>query len=689
MADQAGPPRGDRDIPLGGGRFAAWDGSQNPLGLDADEVFNRLSEEVFHGWDFETAMRRLMAQGMRGQSGRRQMGLEQMMEKLRRQRQQQLQRFSLDDVFKDISEKLDAVLRQERRGIEERIAGAADESAQRVLERIARSRRETLDSLPAEPGGAIKRLREYEFLDRRAQAGFDALLDELKKGVVDTYFKQMSQTMENLSQQDVSQLRDMLKDLNSLMASAMSQPPEEQVQRDYDGFKAKWGHMFPDAPDTFPEFMDQLRKQMAQMDSLMQSLSPEMRQQLEELMDSAFGDPELQSELQDLAAALGLLSPTGELGQRYSFIGGESLPLDEAMNVMSSLQSSEELESALREVYRGGELNDEIRAQVRELLGDDAARSLEAMSEMSRQLEQRGLIQRGDRGMELTARGMRRIGQKALGDLFDRLKRDRFGNHALPRDGQGGERSDQTKPYEFGDAFDLDVQGTVMNALRRETADGAQRPRARTGPPRLMADDFAVHRNESLTRSSTVLMLDMSRSMPLRGYFYAAKKVAMALDALIRSQYPRDQLHIIGFSDYARLISPSALPQLSVNEYVYGTNLQHGLILARRLLGRDRSANRQIIVISDGEPTAHMEGSHAVFFYPPLPETFQKTLLEVQRCTRDGITINTFMLESNHRLVQFVNAMSKLNGGRTFFISPDRLGDYVLVDYAKRRGSAA
>jgi len=617
------------------------------------------------------------------------MGLEQMMEKLRRRRQQQLQRFNLDDVFKDIQEKLDAVLRQERRGIEERIASAADESAQRVLERVARARRETLDNLPREPGGAIKQLREYEFLDQKAQQAFDALLEELKAGVVDTYFTQMSQTMQNLSQQDVSQLRDMLRDLNSLMATAMSQASEQQVQREYDSFKAKWGQQFPGAPDTFPEFMDQLRRQMAQMDSLMQSLSPEMRRQLEELMDSALGDPELQAELRDLAAALGLLSPSGELGQHYSFMGGESLPLDEAMNLMSNLQSSEELEAALREVYRGGELSDEIRGQVRELLGEDAARSLEAMTEMSRQLEQRGLISRGERGMELTARGMRKIGQKALGDLFDRLKRDRFGNHALPREGRGGERADQTKLYEFGDTFDLDVQSTVMNALKRETAAGSAPRPACPGSPHLAAEDFEVHRNESLTRSATVLMLDMSRSMPLRGYFYAAKKVAMALDALIRSQYPRDQLHIVGFSDYARVIPSSALPQLSVNEYVYGTNLQHGLILARRLLGRDRTANRQIIVISDGEPTAHMEGAHAVFFYPPLPETFQKTLLEVQRCTRDGITINTFMLESNHRLVQFVNAMSKLNGGRTFFISPDRLGDYVLVDYAKRRGSAA
>jgi uncharacterized protein with von Willebrand factor type A (vWA) domain len=198
-----------------------------------------------------------------------------------------------------------------------------------------------------------------------------------------------------------------------------------------------------------------------------------------------------------------------------------------------------------------------------------------------------------------------------------------------------------------------------------------------------------VHRSDTLTRSATVLMLDMSRSMPLRGYFYAAKKVALALDSLIRSAYPRDTLHIIGFSDLAREIKPAALPHLSVNEYVYGTNMQHGLMLARRLLARDPGENKQIIIVSDGEPTAHIENGRPVFFYPPLPETFHKTLLEVKRCTRENIVINTFMLESNHHLVQFVNQMTRLNRGRAFFISPDRLGDYVLVDYVSSKRGAA
>jgi len=220
------------------------------------------------------------------------------------------------------------------------------------------------------------------------------------------------------------------------------------------------------------------------------------------------------------------------------------------------------------------------------------------------------------------------------------------------------------------------VERTLMNAVRH--SDGSR-------PLRLAVDDFEVLESERSVSTSTVLMLDMSRSMPLRGYFYAAKKMALALDSLIRTQYPRDTLYVVGFSDYAREIGPGMLAQLSYNEYVYGTNMQHGLMLARRLLNRHRAGNRQIIMVSDGEPTAHMEGTHAVFMYPPLPETFQKTLQEVRHCTREGIVINTFMLESNQYLVQFVKQLTRQNRGRAFFVSPDRLGDYVLVDYVASR----
>ncbi|MBJ7608325.1 MAG: VWA domain-containing protein, partial [Candidatus Dormibacteraeota bacterium] len=555
-------------------RFSAWDGTQDPLGPDVEEIFNRLSEDVFHGWDFETALRRMLSQGWRDKSGKRLMGLEEMAERLQRRRRKQLERYNLDGVFNDITEKLDNVLRMERQGIEERTANVEDESAKRILERVAAKRREQLANLPSDPGGAIRELQGYEFMEERAEQAFQRLLEEIKKGVVDTYFKEMTEQMQAMSGGDVAELRAMARDLNRLVREKLEGVPDAQRQRSYESFLERWGKLFPGAPPKVDDFLDEITKQMARMDSLMRSLSPEMRRQLGDLMDAVFGDPEMQAELAELGAGLEMLSPRGGLGSRYSFFGGEQLPLDEAMQLMGRLQSMEELERNLREVYRGGQIPAEARNQLQDLLGGDAARSLDQLARMAKELEARGLVQRDADGLRLTARGMRRIGQKALGDLFAQLRKDRFGEHTLARRGQLGERAEDSKAYEFGDQFDLDVERTVMNAIQRQASDGA---RARATIPHLQPEDFEVHRSDALTRSSTVLMLDMSRSMPLRGYFYAAKKVALALDSLIRSQFPRDSLHIIGFSDIAREISSADLPHLSVNEYVYGTNMQHGL----------------------------------------------------------------------------------------------------------------
>ncbi|HET9052356.1 MAG TPA: VWA domain-containing protein [Candidatus Dormibacteraeota bacterium] len=670
-------------------RFSSWDGSQDPLGPDVDELFSRLSEDVFHGWDFEDALRRLLAQGWRDRRGRRMAGFEEMLEQLRRRRKQQLERYNLDSIFDDIKERLDRVVSAERRGIDERLERAGADTAKRVMERVASSRRKALDELPDDPAGAIRGLQSYEFVDAGAEQQFRELLDEMRKRVVDTHFSQLSQRLKGMSKEDMSTVRELAHDLNALLRQRLEGVPPEQLQANYESFLRKWGHMFPNAPQSFDEFVEQLQRQMAQMDSLLQSLSPEMRRELGDMMSSLFQDPELQAELSQLAGALELLSPRPRLGSRYSFMGGEELSFGEAMDVMERLQSMEELERSLRGAYQGAEVDAETRERLSELLGPEAGQSLDQLQQVMRLLEQKGLVQRDGRGLQLTARGMRRIGQKALSDLFARLKRDRFGSHTLQHEGAGGERSDDTKPYEFGDPFELDVEATIMNALRREAAEGGLRRVVVDGRmrslPRLAPDDFEVQRSQATTRSSTVLMLDMSRSMPLRGYFYAAKKVALALDSLIRTQFPRDTLHIVGFSEMARLIPPAALPQLTFQEYVYGTNMQHGLMLARHLLGRQPGSNKQIIIISDGEPTAHMEGGRPVFFYPPLPETFHKTLLEVQRCTKDGIVINTFMLESNYHLVQFVKQMTRLNRGRAFFIAPDRLGDYILVDYVSQR----
>ena len=310
------------------------------------------------------------------------------------------------------------------------------------------------------------------------------------------------------------------------------------------------------------------------------------------------------------------------------------------------------------------------RDEVRDLLGDDALRELEALDDLARRLEEAGYLTRDGEHMELTPRGSRKIGQKVLDDLFARLQRDAFGGHRIDRGGRGGERDEATKPYEFGDPFHLDLRGTLFNALGRE--ENAPAARAATGDRRvrLAPSDFEVHRTEQLTQTSTVLLVDMSRSMLLRGCFLAAKKVAVALDTLIRTQYPRDHLSVIGFAYYAREIRPGALAELSWHGYEYGTNLQHGLLLARRILERTPAVNKEIVVITDGEPTAHFENGQVEFNYPPTRRTIQETLLEVQRCTKEGITINTFMLERSRALAEFVAHMTRLNRGRAFYATP-------------------
>jgi uncharacterized protein with von Willebrand factor type A (vWA) domain len=370
------------------------------------------------------------------------------------------------------------------------------------------------------------------------------------------------------------------------------------------------------------------------------------------------------------------LAPSQRGSRQYPFRGDEPVSLLEAMNLMDQLQQMDSLE---RELQQGRDLNNlsEIDAeQVRDLLGDDAAQSLEQLQRLQKLLEDAGYVTRRGNELELTARGMRRIGEKALHDIFQHLKRDSFGKHAMNYSGPGGERVDDSKIYEFGDPFALDMQKTLMNSVVRE---------GHGTPIKLLPDDFEVYRHELVTQSSTVIVLDMSRSMFLRGCIGAAKKVAIALNSLIKGLYPRDNLYIIAFSYYARQIETQDLPHLSWSEWGYGTNMQHAFMVSRQLLGRHKAGTKQVILVTDGEPTAYFEGGQIEFSYPPTYRTFQETLREVGRCTRENITINTFMMERGRYLTDFVDQMTKINRGRAFYATPDRLGEYILVDYVDNK----
>jgi len=387
-------------------------------------------------------------------------------------------------------------------------------------------------------------------------------------------------------------------------------------------------------------------------------------------------DQSTQYEMAKLAANMEALYPTDKLHRQYPFSGEESISYSEALKLMEQLQKMDQLEDQFKESQHRRSLDAIDEQLVKELMGDEALDELDRLRDITKVLEEAGYIRWKDGRYELTPRGMRKIGQKALEDIFAQLRKDRVGGHNLNLRGAGGERIDETKKYEFGDDFQIHLQKTIMNSLVREPS----KP-----PMKLSTDDFEVHRTEELTRSATVLMVDLSLSMPMRGNFEAAKRVAIALDGLIRTQYPKDSLHIVGFSSYARQIKKDDLTYMSWDDFDPYTNMQHGLYVARKLLSKERSTNKQIILISDGEPTAHFEGQHVFFQYPPTLRTLQLTLREVRFCTQKGIVINTFMLDSGRFLSAFVTQMARINKGRVFFTSADSLGQYLLVDYISNK----
>ena len=701
-------------------RYSRWDGSQEPFGLDADELMESMSDDLLDDGDLWRALQRMLRQGAENQQGDRMQGLRDLMEQLRSRRQENLNRYDMSGVLDDLRERLENVLKTEREGIERRIqegrervsAGREQQSGQnqqqgqqqspqgqqagqeqqsgegqeggqpqelspeqqaamqRMLEKMASQKRQQLDQLPDDMPGQIRGLQEYDFMDPDARQQFQELLDMLKQQMMQSTFQGMQQAIQNTSPEAMQGMKQMLSDLNQMLRQKA-----EGGYPDFDGFMQKWGELFPGA-ENLDQLIEQLQRQMAQMQSLLDSMSPSQRRQLQDMMNAALQDPELRQELGELAYNLEQISPMGDMRQRYSFRGDEPVSLQEAMKLMDDLQQLDRVERQLREAEDTNDLDGVDAEELRRLLGDDAAQALEQLRQLRKILEDAGYIEKhGDR-WELTPRAIRKIGQKALRDIFAQLKKDRVGRHETDHRGTGGDRTDDTKVYEFGDPFLLDLKGTVMNAVERQGAGK---------PVRLQPADFEVYRTELNTQSSTVLMIDLSRSMILRGCFRAAKRVAMALNSLIKSQYPRDNLYIIGFAYTAKQVQPDDLPTLTCDGYMYGTNMQHAFMLARDLLARHKGANRQIIMITDGEPTVHLENGHWEFQYPPPMKTYFETLREVQRCTRERITINTFMLERSHGLVNFIDRITQMNNGRAFFSTPERLGEYLLVDFVNQR----
>src|SRR5256886_4810231 len=699
--------------------YSRWDGTQNIEGLDADDILNALSDDYMEDGNLQQALKRLMQEGIRNEDGRRTMGLRELMERMRNMRNEQLNRYNMaSGVMDDLREKLEEIKNLEREGIQKRLDGNSDpsqpsqspdqqqspgqqqgtdqpqdgsgqesqqgsssgqpgqsgesnddltpEQKRKMLEMIAKRKQDYLDKLPQDIPGQIKGLSEYDFMDDEAREKFKELMDSLQQQMMQQFFQGMQQSLQNMTPEDIAKMREMIRDLNKMLRDR-----QEGREPDFDEFMQKHGEYFPGV-NSLDDLIEQMQQQMAAMQGIMDNLSPEQRQELQDLMEQLMGDDRIRVDLMELAQNLEALSPMEQMRTRFPFRGDESLPLNEAMRMMGRLQQMEGLEDQFQEARRLDNLEAIDSEKVKELLGDDEYQSVEQLKELMRILEEAGYIQKKGNYWELTARGIRKIGQKALQDIFNKLKRDGFGRHISPFRGVGGERTDESKPYQFGDPFLLDLEKTLMNALHR---------RGTGTPVGLEKEDFEVYRTEFTTQSSTVLMIDMSMSMIYNGCQPAAKKVAVALESLIRSQFPRDNLYIVGFSFIAREYKPDELIEMGRYDHTTGTNMAHGLMLSRQLLARHHGVNKQIIMITDGGPTVWFENGGWQFGYPPNPFAEQQTLLEVQRCTREGITINTFMLEDDNWMIAFVNQMAEFNHGRTFYADKNNLGEYLLVDY--------
>ena len=663
-------------------KYSRWDGSQQPFGQDVDRLMDSLSDDVLAHGDLNRALRSMFHRGFEDEDGQRIDGLRELRERLRAQRQLQLERYNLDPIMDDLKERLQDVIDTERKGIRGRVQEAREQLEQvgdesghlrepmRLLEERARDSSERLDTLPESPAGAIKDLTDYEFMDPEAHRKFQELLETLQQQMLQSFFQGMRQQLQDMSPEQLEDLKNMVQALNQMLQDrAMGLDP------DFEGFMEDYGHHFdPDRPTSLDELLERLGRQMQAAQSLMDSMSPEMRSELESLMQASM-DPGLLDELSELAYQMEQLFPSDQ-AREYPFMGDESVTLDQAMDLMGDLQQMDDLDRQVQEVMRSGKVEELDPDKVGELAGEEARRQLERLQQVVQQLEEAGYLRRDGDRLDLTPRGIRKLAERAMTEVFSQLKKDRIGAHEVMQGGDGGEKTGETKRYEFGAPFDIDLPKTLFNSVLRQGPEV---------PIRMRPEDLEISRTEHMSDAATVLLLDQSRSMGMLGSFASAKKVALALYWLIHSRFPRDRFAVIGFSDYAMEIDTEHLPEVSWNAWVSGTNMHHAFMLSRKILAKQKTATKQILMITDGEPTAHIEDGQAYFNYPPSYRTISETLKEVKRCTQEGITINTFMLETSYYLMDFIDKMTRINRGRAFCTTPGQLGRYVMVDYLKNR----
>jgi uncharacterized protein with von Willebrand factor type A (vWA) domain len=654
--------------------YSAWDGSQEFDDLDPEDLLAALGDDLLGTGDLSDALERLLRGGIDLPDGERIEGLRDLLEQTRLRRDELLSQGSPDGELAKYRERLEEIEAMERAGLDELVADAeasGDERRREVTDDVATERRMALELMPPDLAGKMRSMSAYEFTSTEAREAFEELQAELRKEISDSYFKGMSEALSNPDPEQIARVRDAMDALSQMIEQRQR---GEDLDPTFDEFMERFGDLFPGA-ENLDDLLEQLAAQMAAAEAMWRSLSADQRAELQGLAEAMFEDMDLRWSMERLNANLRAAFPEMPWSDGYRFEGEGSLSLSEAADAARQLAELERMEELLSTASSASALNEIDIDSVRRNLGEDAARQLDRLAQVAKSLEESGLIANKGGRMELTAHGVRRLGNKALQDLFTQLNQDKVGQHQTAYVGAGHDREETTKAYEHGDPLNLHLSKTVHNAVAR--GGGGV-------PVKLEPEDFEVIETEALARSATVLCIDLSMSMPMRDNFVPAKKMAMALQTLINQKFPRDYLGLVVFSDVAREVKPTELPTV-MWDYIYGTNLQHALALSRSMLAHQQGT-KQIIVVTDGEPTAHINRwGEPEFNYPPVPETLRLTMAEVVRCTKANITINTFALDLERTHYPFVEQIAKVNGGRTFYTTNDDLGGYVLVDFLKHR----
>jgi len=643
--------------------------------VDVDEMLRLLADDYMESGDLEEAMDRLLREGMTTADGNRIEGLRELLERTRAKRRELEQQADPDGEMQRYRDWLDEIESTEAGELDELLAQAEasnDERRKEVTRELVEQKYLQRDLMSDRLPERLANYANYEFVSSQAREQFEQLMAELQNDVLNTYFEQSKEFLAKPDPEELARTRDMMDALSTMIEQDRRGEPLDPT---FEDFMEKFGDFFPGA-QSLEDVVRAMAERAAAAEAMFNSLSGEQQSELRAMFNQMMQDMDLNFSLNRLVGNLRQATPDIDWSRAHRMRGGEPSSFADATSVAEQMGELRGLEEFLGRANAAQGLPEVDVDAVRRNLGDDAARHVARLQKALHDLKDQGFIDRKGNQMTLSAKGVRQVGQQALKDLFSQLRNSpALGAHREATVARGGDREETSKPFEPGEAFALHLPKTLRNAIFRQ-GPGT--------PVRLHPDDFEVEEYEATRRSSTVFAIDLSLSMAMRSNLVPAKKMVLALTQLIRSKFPRDFVAVVGFGETAQELRVEDIPALTI-DYAYGTNLQHALALSRHLMRNERG-QRQIVVVTDGEPTAHlMDNGEPFFSWPPVHETLERTMAEVLRCTKAGIKINMFALDIERSQFPFVEQISRVNGGRTFYTSVDELGTYALDDFVRNR----